>query len=871
MIKFFIQTLFTHQTGFSTMNLINKTTRNKGFFTLIIGFCFLISNPIQAQDITWTGGGGDGDWNNAANWSLGSVPTTNQWIEIGAASSPVVTISSGTVNVSKLNIVGDATGSAKLIIASGATLNVLQTDPSTGGASGIALGVIGGTVENSGTLNVSSSFATAGEAIRIGATAASSKLDNKAGATLSASTATGSGNTINFSAGTSTFTANGTISLNAAAGKYVINIPSGATNATIDGAGFTLPSANLALITQAGGGSALTIETGTTLTSNGISTGTNAILLNPSTGTATLTNKGTININGSCNAGVRMAPTGTAGLSTFDNQGTLTFNATTGSGLGGIAIASGAYTYAITNSGTMSLTNNLAAGAAFQSTGTAGSTVTVTNSGTLTLAGKGNVALGATTTITNTGTITTNYALTAGTVNNNTNGILNFTKDANSTTASQTAITSTLTNSGTINTNTGAASGTNPLTSLTGTTTINASSVLSPGGNAGKGEMKISGATVTLNGTLKLQASGTASVGVDFDRITANSTNGTFNATNATIDLTDTYVPTSTSATTIAVIVANGATSNIAGTAPAVTNGRNWTAVVDNVSSPRRINIVFTPSVPDAPTIGTATASGTTTSVAFTAPTFTGGPVITGYTVTAYESDGVTPVSPAITATGTSSPITVTGLTIGNSYRFKVSATNGIGTGAESVASSLVVLPVELVSFTATPLSKTNKLTWVTATELNNKGFDIQRSPQPPKGAFDKWETLGFVKAEGKAATYTFEDNAPLSISYYRLRQVDFDGKETFSKVVSVSQTKGGSLSITPNPTSDKIQISVPNDASSDQTMGIRLYDLSGRQVLSQKSNGANTSLDLSNLAKGVYLLEVQAQKTIYREKVVRQ
>jgi hypothetical protein len=103
------------------------------------------------------------------------------------------------------------------------------------------------------------------------------------------------------------------------------------------------------------------------------------------------------------------------------------------------------------------------------------------------------------------------------------------------------------------------------------------------------------------------------------------------------------------------------------------------------------------------------------------------------------------------------------------------------------------------------------------------------------------------------------------------LRQVDFDGKETFSKVVSVSQNKGGSVSITPNPTSDKIQISVPNDASSDQTMDIALYDLSGRQVLSQRSNGANTSLDLSNLAKGVYLLEVQSQKMLYREKIVRQ
>ena len=84
-----------------------------------------------------------------------------------------------------------------------------------------------------------------------------------------------------------------------------------------------------------------------------------------------------------------------------------------------------------------------------------------------------------------------------------------------------------------------------------------------------------------------------------------------------------------------------------------------------------------------------------------------------------------------------------------------------------------------------------------------------------------------------------------------------------------MSQNKGGSISIIPNPASDKVQISVPNDAFSD--ILITLYDLSGRQVLSQKSNAANTNIDLSNLAKGVYLMEVQADKVMYKEKVVRQ
>ena len=88
-------------------------------------------------------------------------------------------------------------------------------------------------------------------------------------------------------------------------------------------------------------------------------------------------------------------------------------------------------------------------------------------------------------------------------------------------------------------------------------------------------------------------------------------------------------------------------------------------------------------SVPGAPTIGTATAGNTQASVAFTAPASTGGPAITSYTAT--SSPG------GFTASGASSPLTVTGLTNGTSYTFTVTATNSIGTGPASTASNAVV------------------------------------------------------------------------------------------------------------------------------------------------------------------------------------
>jgi len=100
-------------------------------------------------------------------------------------------------------------------------------------------------------------------------------------------------------------------------------------------------------------------------------------------------------------------------------------------------------------------------------------------------------------------------------------------------------------------------------------------------------------------------------------------------------------------------------------------------------------------SVPDAPTAITATLNGTTASVAFTAPANNGGSLITSYTVTAYDGSGVA-ISPAITVTGASSPISVPNLVSaaspGNSYKFKVKATNAIGTGAESSFSNTVAV-----------------------------------------------------------------------------------------------------------------------------------------------------------------------------------
>jgi hypothetical protein len=155
------------------------------------------------------------------------------------------------------------------------------------------------------------------------------------------------------------------------------------------------------------------------------------------------------------------------------------------------------------------------------------------------------------------------------------------------------------------------------------------------------------------------------------------------------------YTATATDSTTPANggQTATGTTSPI--TVSGLTNGDSYTFTVTATNAAgtgpaSSASNAVTPAadLPGAPTIGTAKAANAQATVSFTAPTNTGGSSITGYTVTA--ADSTTPANGGETGTGTSSPITVTGLTNGDSYTFTVTATNTTGPGAASAASNAV-------------------------------------------------------------------------------------------------------------------------------------------------------------------------------------
>ena len=233
---------------------------------------------------------------------------------------------------------------------------------------------------------------------------------------------------------------------------------------------------------------------------------------------------------------------------------------------------------------------------------------------------------------------------------------------------------------------------------------------------------------------------------------------------------------------------------------------------------------------------------------------------VTGIFTPTKKADTITIVIPGGgTTTGTINGTfaSVIGLTSGWSILYTT-------TGVKLVYNA--ALPVKLINFNATPLNGMNRLLWQTANETNNKGFYIQR--QTINGA---WNNLCFVTAKGSASNYSFEDNAPMAISYYRLQQVDRDGNDHFSQVVCVNNSKNYKITIAPNPTTDKVHISLPSNSNgANQVATIMVYDFSGKQLLSKQAGSNSLEVDFSTFVKGTYIVKIVADNNIYSEKVVR-
>lgn len=146
------------------------------------------------------------------------------------------------------------------------------------------------------------------------------------------------------------------------------------------------------------------------------------------------------------------------------------------------------------------------------------------------------------------------------------------------------------------------------------------------------------------------------------------------------------------------------------------------------------------------------------------------------------------------------------------------------------------------------------QLTWKTAQEINNERFQVEKSLN---GSF--WATIGGVDGAGNSTeviTYNFSDLYPDNgVQFYRLKQIDFNGKHEYSPIISVDFNSIGSSTILyPNPSNGELHIGL-EEAPLDVL--VRIIDLRGITVHSQVLESGGLTIDISALPDKVYNVEV--------------
>ena len=173
-------------------------------------------------------------------------------------------------------------------------------------------------------------------------------------------------------------------------------------------------------------------------------------------------------------------------------------------------------------------------------------------------------------------------------------------------------------------------------------------------------------------------------------------------------------------------------------------------------------------------------------------------------------------------------------------------------------------LPLNWLSFQTKVIDGTNKkveLVWLTASEINVKQFIVERSSDGKS-----FETLSEpITAFNtlKQNNYQFTDNQPLKgISYYRVKEVDFDGDNSFSWVRAINNSDSKSdFNIFPNPTNEELNIDLKSLAGKEVT--ITISDLVGKALQAEKIEVTTAPhvLNVSSLSNGMYLIRVQSKE----------
>ena len=196
--------------------------------------------------------------------------------------------------------------------------------------------------------------------------------------------------------------------------------------------------------------------------------------------------------------------------------------------------------------------------------------------------------------------------------------------------------------------------------------------------------------------------------------------------------------------------------------------------------------------------------------------------------------------------------------------RSSISGFGNFGIGGDSMVNPL---PVGFIDIKAKPQGDDVQIEWQTSTEINNLGFEVERSENA-----NDYDKIDFVKGNinsNSLQTYRALDRGILSTTqvntlYYRLKQIDIDGNYSFSKIVSIDLNKkvdDEGIKLYPNPFENLVKISLT--ATTEQIINIKVYDMLGQELIEEevmvsKGQGVYNLSKMGNLANGLYLFKVK-------------
>ncbi len=185
---------------------------------------------------------------------------------------------------------------------------------------------------------------------------------------------------------------------------------------------------------------------------------------------------------------------------------------------------------------------------------------------------------------------------------------------------------------------------------------------------------------------------------------------------------------------------------------------------------------------------------------------------------------------------------------------------NQAATGSELWAVSFsVILPLDLIEFRGELLNKDGVLNWKTANEINTLEFIVERSVDGKN-----YNAVGRVATGNNSGieSYNYIDKDITALKsttiYYRLKQVDVDSRFTWSKVIALGLEGSSNLNLYPNPATGRINLQV--NGISPGNIRYRIIDNAGKTILQSlgQVTASGVSIDINNLAKGVYYLDLR-------------